>query len=141
MKYKINNREYETYELSNKQIIDLLKTDNNLTEEERKELTDKVIERFEYENCPHDNGENDDNVFVRQFSTYVNGKCHSKKKTAELMAQEHRYLQNEMFKVCLEYIKKLAENRKIGMYDPRNEYACKAAEYMIDGLISADYPY
>ena len=57
------------------------------------------------------------------------------------MAREHRYLQQEMFKVCLEYVKILAQNAENGRFDPRNEWACKASKYMIEGLKSVDYPY
>lgn len=139
MKYTINGREYMHFQLSNNDIIQLLEGDT-LTSEQREELTNKVIERFKYSNCPH-RGENEDNVFVRQFSDFVNGKCISKQDTAKLMANDHRYLQNEMFKICLEYIKILADNFDKKQFDPRNQYACTAAKHMIDGLKNADYPY
>ena len=139
MKYEINGREYESYQLSNKEMTDLLKGDT-LTEEQRAELNKCIIARFERDNCPRF-GEDEHNVFARQFSDFVNGKCHNKKKTAELMARDHRYLQNEMFKVFMEYAKILAENYEKGYYDPRNEWACTAAKHMIDGLKMADYPY
>lgn len=139
MKYTINGREYMHFQLSNNDIIQLLEGDT-LTSEQREELTNKVIERFKYNNCPH-SGENEDNVFVRQFSDFVNGKCISKQDTAKLMANDHRYLQNEMFKICLEYIKILADNFDKKRFDPRNQYACTAAKHMIDGLKNADYPY
>jgi hypothetical protein len=54
---------------------------------------------------------------------------------------EHRYLQNEMFKVCLEYIKQLAENCENGWYDPRNKYACETSKKIIDYFKEIDYPY
>lgn len=139
MKYTINGREYMHFQLSNNDIIQLLEGDT-LTSEQREELTNKVIGRFKYNNCPH-SGENEDNVFVRQFSDFVNGKCISKQDTAKLMANDHRYLQNEMFKICLEYIKILADNFDQKRFDPRNQYACTAAKHMIDGLKNADYPY
>ena len=85
--------------------------------------------------------ENDDDVFVRGFSDFVNGKINSKRRVAELMSQEHRYLQSEMFKVCLEYIKKLAENCEKDWYDGRNEYACKTSKMIIDHFKEIDYPY
>ena len=139
MKYTINGREYMSYQLSNNDIIQLLNGDT-LTSEQREELTKKVIERFKYHNCPQSD-ENEDNVFVRQFSDFVNGKCISKQDTAKLMANDHRYLQNEMFKIFLEYIKILADNFDKKRFDPRNQYACTAAKHMIDGLKNADYPY
>lgn len=157
MKFKIDNREYETYQLSNTDLVELLRG-QTLTEEERTELNKALLERFEYNLCPKKNeGETKNDVFVRFFSNYVNGGMESvreynyetgenewiggAKAAARKMARDHRYLQNEMFKVCLEYIKILAENHKNGKYDARNQYACQASEYMIDGLITNDYPY
>ena len=140
MKFNLDGWDYEWYELSNRQMVDLIKGDT-LTEEERTFLTAKLVDRFENETCPKVY-ETNLNVFARQFSNFVNGKCgYNYKETAELLARDHRYLQQEMFKVMLEYIKILAENAENGFYDPRNEWACNAAKYMIDGLKTADYPY
>ena len=57
------------------------------------------------------------------------------------MCREHRYLQNEMFKVCMEYIKKLAENASKGYYDPRNQYACNTAKIIINALDEKNWAY
>jgi hypothetical protein len=57
------------------------------------------------------------------------------------MCREHRYLQNEMFKVCFEFIKMLAENCENGRFDPRNEYAAQTSKKIIDYLKEIDYPY
>jgi hypothetical protein len=46
-----------------------------------------------------------------------------------------------MFKVCLEYIKVLAENCEKGWYDPRNKYAAETSKEIIDHLKEIDYPY
>ena len=100
----------------------------------------KVYERFKYELCPK-SGEDNDDVFARFFGNFVNGKCHDKKKVANLMCREHRYLQNEMFKVCMEYIKKLAENCENGWFDPRNKYAAETSKKIIDYFKEIDYPY
>jgi len=103
---------------------------------------EKAYQRFKYDLCARKNeGEDSDDVFARFFGNFVNGKCHSKKKVAEKMSCEHRYLQNEMFKVCLEYIKKLAENCEKGYYDPRNKYACETSKKIIDYFKEIDYPY
>ena len=140
MKINLDGWDYEWYELSNRQMVDLIKGDT-LTDEERTFLTAKLVDRFENENCPKV-GESNFNVFARQFGNFVNGKCgYHYKETAELLARDHRYLQQEMFKVMLEYIKILAENAENGFYDPRNEWACNAAKCMVDGLKTADYPY
>lgn len=131
MKFNVNGRETEDYYLSNNEMIDLLEGD--ITEEQRKFLTDKVIQRFKYELCKQ-SGETNDDVFVRQFSNFVNGKMYSRDRVAELMANEHRYLQNVMFRVFLSYAKKLAENAEKGYYDGRNEYAVLTSKKIVDYL-------
>jgi hypothetical protein len=133
MKFTVDGREYEDYQLSNRQMVDLIKNDTKAASEERDYLMEQVLNRFESECCPMC-GENNDNVFVRQFSSFVNGKCHNKDNVAELMSREHRYLQSEMFFVCLAYIRKLAENYDNDCYDLRNEYACRTAKQMISAL-------
>lgn len=139
MKFTINGREYEDYQLSNEQIAKLL-GGNDIDSKEREYLLKKAYERFKYDLCPR-GGEDNDDVFARFFGNFVNGKLRSKEKVAELMCKEHRYLQNEMFKVCLEYIKKLAENCENGWYDPRNKYAAETSKKIIDFFKEIDYPY
>jgi len=143
-KFTIDGREYEYYQLSNEQIVRLVRDNEvpneNLTANERAYLVEKIIDRFEYDLCPKC-GENTDDVFARFFGNFVNGKLHSKKHVAEVMCREHRYLQNEMFKVCLEYIKLLAENCEKGWFDPRNQYAAETSKKIIDYFKEIDYPY
>ena len=139
MKFTIDGREYEDYQLSNEQIVKLIES-GTLMGAEKAFLTEKAYERFKYDLCPKC-GENTDDVFARFFGNFVNGKLHSKKHVAEVMCREHRYLQNEMFKVCLEYIKLLAENCEKGRFDPRNEYAAKTSKKIIDFFKEIDYPY
>lgn len=139
MKFIIDGREYEDYQLSNEQIMKLIEG-GTLMGSEKAFLMEKAYERFKYDLCPKC-GEDNDDVFVRFFGNFVNGKLCSKKKVAERMCREHRYLQNEMFKVCLEYIKKLAENCEDGWYDPRNKYACETSKKIIDYFKEIDYPY
>ena len=126
--------------MSNEQIVRLIKDDTKACSEDRDFLMEKVLERFEYDLCPKC-GENTDDVFARFFGNFVNGKLHSKKHVAEVMCREHRYLQNEMFKVCLEYIKLLAENCEKGCFDPRNQYAAQTSKKIIDYFKEVDYPY
>ena len=131
--FNVNGREKESYQLSNREIVDLIKNDERACSDDREYLLDKMLDRFEYDLCPKC-GENEDDVFARFFGNFVNGKLCSKKKVAELMCREHRYLQNEMFKVCMEYIKALAENGKKGYFDPRNQYACETSKKIIELL-------
>lgn len=137
MKFVIDGREKDHYQLTNREMVDLVKSDT-ITDEEREFLKNKIVERFEYDDCPRC-GENNNHVFARQFSDFVNGKCHGKKETAELLARDHRYLQQEMFKVMLEYIKILAANAESGYYDPRNKWACETSKHMLEGLKAVDW--
>lgn len=138
-KFNIDGREYETYQLSNRQMVDLIKS-NEISDDDRNLLMSKVLDRFEYNLCPK-YGETNDEVFVRFFSNFVNGSMCSKKNVVEKMSLEHRYLQSQMFMVCMAYIAKLAENCERGYYDGRNEYACHTAKIIIDYLKEINYPY
>jgi hypothetical protein len=140
MKFTLDGREYEDYQLSNEQIVRLIEGDNEVTDMGHEFLMKKVYERFKSELCPK-SGEDNDDVFARFFGNFVNGKCRSMKKVAERMSCEHRYLQNEMFKVCMAYIKKLAENCENGWFDPRNQYAAQTSKKIIDFFKETNYPY
>lgn len=138
-KFKIDGREYASYELSNGQIARLIEDDPYVSDD-KEFLMDVVFDRFRNDLCPK-SGETNDDVFARFFGSFVNGKLHSKKHVAEMMCREHRYLQNEMFKVCLEYIKLLAEKCENGCFDPRNQYAAQTSKKIIDYFKEIDYPY
>ena len=140
MKFELNGREYEDYELNNGQIVELLEGDHDVTDMGREFLMKKVYERFKSTLCPR-SGETNDDVFARFFSDYVNNTLHDEKKAAEKMARDHRTLQSNMFKLFMAYIKILAENAKTGWFDERNEYACKTSQKMLDYLDSIKYPY
>jgi len=79
--------------------------------------------------------------FVEQESSFINGKLSHTKEVAQAMAQDHRYLVQERFKLMLEYFKELAKNERKGFYDPRNEWACKCARVAIDALIESELLY
>ena len=138
-KFKIDGREYASYELSNGQIARLIEDDPYVSDD-KEFLMDVVFDRFRNDLCPK-SGETNDDVFARFFGSFVNGKLHSKKHVAEMMCREHRYLQHEMFKVCLEYIKLLAEKCENGCFDPRNQYAAQTSKKIIDYFKEIDYPY
>jgi hypothetical protein len=139
-KFTIDEREYSIYELSNEQIVRFVRDNFAVTHCDHDMLVEEIIRRFENDLCKR-RGETADDVFVRFFSSFVNGRLNSKKHVAEVMCREHRYLQNEMFKVCLEYIKLLAENCEKGWFDPRNQYAAQTSKKIIDYLKEIDYPY
>ena len=130
MKFTINGREYEDYQLSNEQIVSLV-DGGTLMRDEKAFLMEKVYQRFKNECCAR-KGEGKDELFARNFSDYVNRCPNDFKKAAMAMGREHRYLQSEMFKMCIEYIKVLAEHYNNGCYDPRNEWACSTAYSITD---------
>ena len=138
-KFYIDGREYASYELSNGQIARLIE-DDPYASDDKEFLMDMVFDRFRSNLCPK-SGENMDDVFARFFSSFANGKLTSRKHVAEVMCNEHRWIQNEMFKVCLEYIKKLAENYEDGRFDGRNQYAAETSKKIIDYFKEIDYPY
>jgi len=75
--------------------------------------------------------------FVETESRFINGGLGHTKEVAQAMAQDHRYLVQERFKLMLEYWKELAKNYRKGRYDPRNEWACRCAGVAIDALIES----
>jgi hypothetical protein len=128
-KFFVNGRETEWFYLTNRELVDLLK-DEKTSEEDKKYLNDMLLIRFERDNCP-DVGEDEHNVFAKQISNFVNGKCHDMEKTARLMANDHRYLVQEMFKLFIAFAKELSKDFFKGAYDPRNQWACsKSVEIM-----------
>lgn len=135
-KFKIQGREVNWYNLTDSEMLMLYKSDDT-SEEDKDFLRKHIIDRYERVCCPNA-GETNDELFARNFGDFVNGKMRSKRKVAEQMCRDHRYLQNEMFKVCLEYIKLLAENCEKGHYDPRNEWACKTSKFIIDSCKEGD---
>lgn len=137
-KYKINGREYKTYELTNNELVELLEERHGkLSEEERKEISDTILARFKHNDCTRSDETNDE-LFARQFGDFVNGHMTNAKDVAKKMGVEHRYLQQEMFKVCIEYIKVLADNYRNDRFDPRNEYACKVSNDIVCNLEQKD---
>jgi hypothetical protein len=122
------------YQFSNRCLMDSYK---KALEEDRdadaEEILHSILNRFEYDSCQKA-GESKDELFARQFSDFVNGQMRNPKDVAEKMAKDHRYLQSEMFKVCLEYITILAGNADKGYYDGRNKWACETAKKMVENL-------
>ena len=145
-KFNIDGHEVEWYCLTDNEIVELMEK-KDTSSEDREYLNKFLIDRFKAECCARP-GETNNDVFVRQFSEHVNGRMQSERvydreagkddwiggaeACARKMAKEHRYLQQEMFKVCLEYIKVLAKNYEKGIYDGRNEWSCKVSKDFVD---------
>lgn len=132
-KFKINGKEKEWFYLTNSEIIDLYE-DKNTSNEDKEFLLERIIKKFKNELCPHSSNEDMNNVFVRQFSNFINSSNCDKIKTAKLLSKDHRYLVQEMFLLALEYIKVLAKDYEDGIYDGRNEYSCKKSSEIVDYL-------
>lgn len=77
-------------------------------------------------------------VMAKILSDFVNGASSDYNKMADTMASEHRYLQQEMFKICYAYIETLAHNKALGYYDGRNEWACETATKFMEALKDRD---
>lgn len=75
--------------------------------------------------------------FVQTESRFVNGSLYNKKAVAEAMANDHRYLVGQKAELYIEFMAVLARYERKGCYDPRNEYACRAARVAIDALKAA----
>ena len=75
--------------------------------------------------------------FVHTESNFINGGLYHKKGVAQAMAKDHRYLVQQRADLCIEYLKLLARNERLGWYDGRNEHACKCARVAIDALVAA----
>lgn len=68
-----------------------------------------------------------DKAFAKEFASFVNEQMRSADDTGSEMARAHRYLQQEMFKVLMGFMRQLAYNYKSGRYDARNEWASRLA--------------
>jgi hypothetical protein len=131
-KFNIKGREVPYYLLSNNDLIDLYQS-NTISIEDKEFINEKIISRFEQENCKR-YGESNDNVFARQLSNFINGKMESRDATAKLMANDHRYLVQETFKLFLKYMEVLATNYENGCYDGRNNFSCETSYKIIEFL-------
>lgn len=71
-----------------------------------------------------------DKAFAKEFENFVNGRMASADKTGRELTKAHRYLQQQMFKVFIGFVRQLAINYREGRYDDRNEWTSHLA-YMI----------
>lgn len=51
-----------------------------------------------------------DKAFAQEFANFVNGRMCSAERTGRELTRAHRYLQQQMFKVCIGFIRQLALN-------------------------------
>ena len=89
-----------------------------------------------YQHNEHEMSEHEQE-FVQNFGHFINGQLYHKKAVAEAMANDHRYLVGQKGELAIEFLAVLARYYTKGYYDPRNEYACRAARVAIDALKDA----
>lgn len=75
-----------------------------------------------------------DKAFAQEFANFVNGRMCSAERTGRELSRAHRYLQQQMFKVCIGFIRQLALNYQKGCYDERNKWASHLAAMAYDRL-------
>ena len=79
-----------------------------------------------------------DRAFAKAFADFVNGGMCSPELTGKELAKAHRYLQQEMFKVFLGFMKQLAHNYQKGIFDDRNEWASRLSAEAYRSLLESD---
>lgn len=78
------------------------------------------------------------NKKTQEISDIVNSTLFFPLEVGVQLANEHRYLVNEMFKMFLHFSGKLAMDYEKGFYDGRNEFACKCSKIIVDALKESD---
>jgi hypothetical protein len=79
-----------------------------------------------------------DKAFAQEFANFVNGSMCSPDQTGRELTRAYRYLQQQMFKVFLGFMKQLAYNYQQGRYDDRNEWASRLSAEAYQRLIECD---
>ena len=76
-----------------------------------------------------------DKAFAQEFANFVNGSMSSPDQTGRELTKAHRYLQQQMFKVFLGFMKQLALNYQQGRYDDRQQSGDRQFVGPLDRLI------
>ena len=76
-----------------------------------------------------------DKAFAQEFANFVNGRMCSAENTGRELTRAHRYLQQQMFKMFVGFMRQLAYNYQKGSYDDRNEWASRLASDAYTRLI------
>lgn len=82
-----------------------------------------------------------DKAFAQEFANFVNGRMCSAENTGRELTRAHRYLQQQMFKVFVGFMRQLAYNYQKGTNDDRNEWASRLASEAYTCLIESDLIY
>jgi len=78
---------------------------------------------------------------VRTMSDFVNNMCHDPQEFVDLMAREHRTLQQCFTNLCFRWIRKCAEQGEEGNFDLRNEYSCQKSAEIVKAVDVHDCPF
>lgn len=73
-----------------------------------------------------------------KISNLVNSTTFNPVEVGVELNTEHRYLQEQIFRMSLHFIGQMALNYEKGLFDARNENACKMAHEIIEGLKEKD---
>lgn len=82
-----------------------------------------------------------DKAFAQEFANFVNGRMCSADNTGRELTRAHRYLQQQVFKVFVGFMRQLAYNYQKGIYDDRNAWASRLASEAYTLLIESDLIY
>lgn len=96
---------------------------------------------MDYQELPGVTISESDKAFAQEFANFVNGRMCSAENTGRELTEAHRYLQQEMFKVFVGFMRQLAYNYQKGTYDDRNEWASRLASEAYSHLVENDLIY
>ena len=70
--------------------------------------------------------------FARTFSNFVNSFTVDIDGLVEMLAREHRTLQQGITRFCVAWLEKMAEHHDIGRFDGRNEASVKLGKEFVE---------
>ena len=82
-----------------------------------------------------------DKAFAQEFANFVNGQMCPADQTGKELTRAHRYLQQQMFKVFICFMRQLAYNYKQGACDERNAWASQLESEAYTHLIESEIIY
>lgn len=96
---------------------------------------------MDYKNFSGETISEQNKFFAQEFTNFVNGRMCSVDRTGKELTRAHRYLQQQMFRVFIGFMRQLAFNYQKGSYDQRNEWAYRLAATAYDRLTKENLIY
>lgn len=96
---------------------------------------------MDYQNFTETAISKQDMEFAIEFESFVNGRMRSADDTGRELTKAHRYLQQQMFKVFIGFMRQLAYNYQKGRYDDRNEWASRLSAEAYSALVEKGLVY